>query len=328
MKIAIIVSLSLFILFVFVRCKSGFEATTWDEALAKPEKVSKIWFLNQKSGEHVEQIKLFKKIYKIYIGQDPSFSALPVDMSPLINLKELNIYQTKLQQIPPSIYNLSKLEKLILHENNIGSLPGELTLLPNLKELSLASNNIRYLPNNIDDCPVLEELDLTNNPIAILPISVTKIRTLKILRLENTNIKEIPNEIGNLTNLEELRFQYNHNTTLPATLVRLNNLNILAINTDDLVDWSELEIVISKIPSLKHLTINSQTLKKIPKTFIYLKNLEELDLTLTNLPPSIWTNAIETLKEMTSLKIIRLPHYTPEITKELIQKALPKVSLQ
>ena len=294
----------------------------------KPEKVNKIWFLDQKSGEHVEQLKLFQKAYKIYIGQDPSFITLPADMSALVNLKELNIYKTKIQQIPPSIHKLQKLEKLILHENNIGSLPGEIALLPNLKELSLASNQINFLPDNINDCVVLEELDLTNNPIANLPNSVTKISTLKILRLESTNIKEIPNDIGNLRNLEELRFQYNHNTTFPSSLTKLTKLKTLAINTDDQADWGELVVIIGKIVSLEHLNISSKTLKSFPKTFANLKNLEELDLTLTNLPPSVWEKATETLKAMTSLKIIRLPNFTPEITKELIQKILPKVSLQ
>ncbi|MCP4438901.1 MAG: hypothetical protein GY810_08140 [Aureispira sp.] len=328
MKIAAIAFLSIFIIVIFTRCKSGLEVTTWDDALQNPEKVTKIWFLDQKSGEYIQYIKRLSKVSKIYIGQDNSLTELPHDMEGLSSLKELNIYKTEIKSLPRSFYKNKSLEKIILHENRIEGLHDEVALLPNLKELSLAQNRITYLPNAIANCPVLEELDLSNNPINELPITVTKIKTLRILRLEGTNIGGLPNEIGELSNLEELRMQYNSNNTFPASLPKLTKLSTLAINTDDKADWKELGLVIGKITSLKHLAINSKTLKAIPNSFSQLKNLEHLDLIQTELPPSAWKNAIETLEAMPSLRLIQLPIYTPEVTKNLIQKAAPKAKIK
>lgn len=114
--------------------------------------------------------------------------------------------------LPPEIGDLSNLQTLQLHGNQLSSLPAELGNLANLQWLNLFGNQVSILPAEIGNLANLEFLDLYHNQLSTLPA-----------------------EIANLTNLRNLNVAYNQLTSLPKPITQLTQLTRLDIGLNCLV---------------------------------------------------------------------------------------------
>ena len=86
----------------------------------------------------------------------------------LKNLKELYIENTQLQDLPDEIYEISSLEKLILHGNYIRKISPQISNLIHLKSLDLSLNRLTSLPE-LSNLHMLEHLDISANQIQHIP---------------------------------------------------------------------------------------------------------------------------------------------------------------
>lgn len=105
-------------------------------------------------------------------------------------LKMLQVEQTNMKEIPPSVCCLHNLEDLIFSSNDIAEIPSEISQLKNLQYLSLSFTQIKDIS------------------------TICNLKKLKILRLVNTNVTYIPKKIVQLENLKMLHISLQNHTQI------------------------------------------------------------------------------------------------------------------
>ncbi len=104
---------------------------------------------------------------EIWIYKDfPDFRKL--NIYDLYNLKELNLSDNKLTDIPKEIGNLTNLQVLNLNGNELTDIPKEIGGLINLQELYLSDNRLTSIPKEIGNLTNLKKLYLRNNKLTNL----------------------------------------------------------------------------------------------------------------------------------------------------------------
>lgn len=165
--------------------------------------------------------------------------SLPIGITDLTQLEELDLTANQLTSLPLEFNNLTKLKVLKLFANLFREIP-DLNRLINLRRLDLSRNRItsfnisgpaglkmldlseqggqgaHYSITNFDlsNLYELESLNLFGNNYAI-PIVLTDLVNLKRLYLANANLNTLPEGLTNLTNLETLSLGGNQLTTPP-----------------------------------------------------------------------------------------------------------------
>lgn len=111
--------------------------------------------------------------------------------------------------IPAEMGQLSRLQRLVLSDNQITKLPWELKQLTHLRSLSLHNNQLQMLPKEIIELTNLTELSLRGNPLVV------------------RFVREMPHNVPTLLELsgrciKKCNLHYNP-TTIPRSLVRYLN---------------------------------------------------------------------------------------------------------
>lgn len=263
--------------------------------------------------------------------------AIPNAFNGLINLKELDLTNCKLQplSLDSALVNLQNLTHLILSGNpNLvinDTLKINIVELPKLHTLNLSSNNISHLPAGFNQLPSLSSLNFYqgdySDTLDLMSIvdTIKSMPTLTTLNLSACRITNFPSNFDELYNIQELILGYNSTlnvvsaeilgsmsslanlslhqcnlVTLPSSLVNSYTLRSLNVNNNDLSPPPEL---IKNIPNLEILNLSSNGISILPSWFgtVNMGTLETLRLD---------NNQLESLPEnfsfLTSLKDLRI----------------------
>ncbi|CAI9090905.1 OLC1v1025791C2 [Oldenlandia corymbosa var. corymbosa] len=216
--------------------------------------------------------------------------------------------------IPKSISNCSNIQVLELAKNNFtGLIPNSLGDLSLLQGLHLHDNNLM----SDHSSPVLNfitsvvglkhvvEINLGNNPLdGILPYWYRNLSsTLVRIYAYNCNIRgTIPSWVGNLSSLSTLSLHYNHLIgSLPNSIENMQNLQIMDLLRNKINISLQLFCPSKKLGflDLKHNLINEGA---IPYCFGNITSMRYLLLSSSglssNLPASIWN-----LKDLLELNL-------------------------
>ena len=93
---------------------------------------------------------IFLKIFLVVDGNNNKIINLPIELSHLVNLKQLSLANNMINEIPPEIKMLVNLEQLNLMRNKLREIPSEIGFLMKLKELLLGNNHIEKIPNQLE----------------------------------------------------------------------------------------------------------------------------------------------------------------------------------
>lgn len=150
-----------------------------------------------------------------YIDENSNFENLIVITNHRV--KGLRIHKSSINQLPNEVTNLVKLEKLILYNNKIVSLPENIGNLVSLEVLDVEFNQLTQLPHSIYNLHCLERLNLGENEIFSISESIGNLFNLHYLNLDGNNLDNIPYSIGKLKMLEGLSLGDNKLSFLPKS---------------------------------------------------------------------------------------------------------------
>lgn len=150
-------------------------------------------------------------------------------------IRNLELSQNKIKNLPPSIGHFSALKQLHLSDNFITALPDEIGLLKNLETLNLQSNKLSTLPETIVGCSSLKALNISVNCFSYFPAAVCHMISLDTLNLSQNLITELPDEVSSLS-ASEVNLNQNRLNFLNAdALAKCQHLKILRLEENCLV---------------------------------------------------------------------------------------------
>jgi len=183
------------------------------------------------------------------------------------SLRELNLEDNRLTQLPANFSRLRRLETFNIVKNVLYDLPDAIGNLTALTKLSLDLNRLEYLPESISELRHLECLSASCNALYELPDSITELSKLTVLGLDSNRLNLLPDGMGSLS-LQVLkcshnRIEYLDDEFLAPTL--LKTLRTLWVSSNNLV---ELPASIVRLEQLEDLHIEYNPMKSPPAELI------------------------------------------------------------
>lgn len=301
------------------------------------------FFIEETIAERVEESQedditmsdnLYKEIRKeiieeyLYVGNWEGEDILPLLVSQLTNLRELDVRSNYLRDIPESIKQLTKLQRLNLADNHLFQLPVGLCALTKLKRLYAERNYINSLPEDIGELKALEKITLHQNPLHSLPQSFGQLHQLKELQFERNYQLDwggVFAVLEQLDNLIKLEIRDCGIEKMPEGLVKLKHLKELNLYNNQLILFPDN---IDQLTQLQSLIICDANFYKLPDGLKNLQHLQHLVLYTCN--KLNWDAAFKLLGEALSLPRLRLDISYNSIAKlpESIQRLSRLKSLQ
>ena len=222
-----------------------------------------------KSGDLSPNWAVFAPVIETFSLLQHQWEQIPAIISSWTGLKRLELRNGKLTTIAPWVYELPRLEKLILYNNHFDKvdkeiikaqnlvelaitsvhkiqLCGEIAQLPQLKFLSFGGSNLlneQPIPSVIFDCERLETLELKGQCFRQIPANVEKLYNLKHLSLEYCPISRFPRELLMLSKLESLELVFlPHSDKLLTQLTHFQRLKRLTFFSDDFSSLQQLPV--------------------------------------------------------------------------------------
>ncbi len=142
-------------------------------------------------------------------------------------LRELDLSDLRLTEIPGATWELTHLETLDLGKNRLTTVPADIANLKKLKTLGLNHNKLTQLPPAIGKLSALRHLSLQYNQLKTLPDQFCELKSLNVLWLLDNKLSQLPAGFERLTALEELHLGENNFTEVPAVIFQLPALRAL-----------------------------------------------------------------------------------------------------
>ena len=131
-----------------------------------------------------DEIKTLTTLEYIYL-QNNQISNIHF-LGTLSSLKEIDLSNNKIEEVPLSIGYIKQLRKLDLSSNLIKQLPATLFSKNSiLTELNIANNQITVLPHTVMHLQHLTKLIVNNNKLSKLPVSLGLLPFLEEVNIEN-----------------------------------------------------------------------------------------------------------------------------------------------
>ena len=163
----------------------------------------------------------------------------------------LDLTNCGLVELPPGIWQLTKLRVLLLGQNNLVALPAHIQLLSELEILDLSHNHLAYLPEQIGQLKQIKSLNMTNNELYEVPLELANCPDLNFLFLGSNNITSLPDSIGNL---KALHIEANPIAELPPSINHLVNLRDLRLDQNQIASLQDSSL--QHFLSLESLTLS------------------------------------------------------------------------
>jgi len=151
----------------------------------------------------VEALQAPDSVYKLKLS-GLHLTTLPMDITRLTRLQELNIADNDFEVLPECIYGFQNLQELVCYGNKIKTLGEHIGQLKNLKMISAYDNLIAILPPEIGELENLEALILSHNKLTSLPKEMEKLHALKELNVSENQLSTLDFNLGAMPKLESI----------------------------------------------------------------------------------------------------------------------------
>ena len=130
----------------------------------------------------------------------------------------LNVSFNNIKKISSGIGELVLLREFDISNNSLEDLPLEICFCARLKKIRLNGNRLKQLPGELGNCKMLEELIVSENALTLLPPTLGNIPTLRVLKASNNHLREVEPQICRCLALEEVDVQGNDTENVPNEL--------------------------------------------------------------------------------------------------------------
>lgn len=260
-------------------------------------------------GEVTRSIESARKDGYLSIN-DAKLDELPSSIREITKLRRLTARDCSLRTLPGWLADMTSLESLDLSNNNFKSFPPVIISLRSLRQLSLSRNQINGLPSTISNMANLTILVMPGNNIEQLPSSIGELRKLQALDLGSNSLSVLPRSFGSLTELTHLYLWGNHFLEIPDELRTLTNLQVIDFSSDGIQDrredyndygsrdYNPPGSMLSRL--VGSTTRRAERFKEIPSWFPFaFKNLQALYL--SNHEISVLPEAFATMTNLRAL---------------------------
>ncbi len=223
---------------------------------------------------------------------------LPPSLSQLSQLQKLYLADNQLTTLPAWLGQLTELQLLVLDGNPLVTVPDCLVQLTQMQKLHLGDNQLATLPDWLGQLTHLQVLYLYGNHLATLPESLGQLTQLRELVLSSNQFATLPAWLGQLTHLQKLNLFGNQFTTLPAWFGQLTQLQELGLSRNQLATLPES---LGQLTRLQMLFLSDDQLATLPAWLGQLTQLQWLDLSRNHL-----AMLPESLGQLTQLKRLNL----------------------
>lgn len=140
-----------------------------------------------------------------------ALTKVPEEINNFLNLKTLNLSNNKIAQFS-TLNSLHNLEWLSLENNNLNNIPTEITALEKLTYLNLSRNNISGGTGMLSTLINLEQLWLNHNKLkGSIPTNILSLPKLMNLSLQSNEFEgNIPDNLPDICNISNNRFSKNN----------------------------------------------------------------------------------------------------------------------
>ncbi|KAL7962211.1 hypothetical protein V8C34DRAFT_271108 [Trichoderma compactum] len=209
----------------------------------------------------LEIIAQMTAIRDLKLANNLLVGALNPGLADLSVLEVLDIHGNQVSALPPNVEGLSRLRVLNLSENNLESLPFEgLAKLP-LAELDLKKNKLSgtLIDGSIGSLPMLQSLDISVNRLTRLvpadaSISLPLVHTLA---LSMNRLQELP-DMASWTSLINLAADANNISSIPLSFTSLEKVRQADFSSNDI---RAVPPEISRMDSLTLLRLSGNPLR-------------------------------------------------------------------
>ena len=146
---------------------------------------------------------------------------------------------------------LQNLRDVNLRNNNLKDLPTEMGMLPDLRVLDVAENRIKDFPPCLGNLKNLAYLWMDSNNVKVIPPMIMELDSLSYVNLDYNSIKDLPIEVGQMQQLRNITMRANKLFAFPDVLCKLHGLEHLNVAENK---------KISAIPTPVHHLRDLQTL--------------------------------------------------------------------
>jgi leucine-rich repeat protein SHOC2 len=189
--------------------------------------LSNLVTLNLSSNKNLSAIPQtlgnLKKLETLNLYSCKSITQISDDLSKLKQLKTIIISHTQIEKVD-FVYKMTQLENLELFQTKVNELLPKIKQLSNLEVLDFGLTSITSLPSEIGASLKLKEIRFSTfkKPFPDSLCNLTKLEVLEG-RLEGVK-KPYPKEFGNLTNLKRLVITHDTAPNIPSSFSKLEQL--------------------------------------------------------------------------------------------------------
>ncbi|KAJ8711250.1 hypothetical protein PYW07_008492 [Mythimna separata] len=175
---------------------------------------------------------------------DTCLSAIPDDISRLVNLQSLLLFGNKITDFNKNITSLKKLKVLDLSRNQLKSIPESLNEMKELASINFSNNEIEEMPK-FNDFPSLLTMDLSYNKLkSFLDLENAVLLHLTDLKMKGNAIEELPSYIArSLPSLKNFDIGDNQLKTVPGEVANMAKLKEINLKGNKFTDKRFMKLV-------------------------------------------------------------------------------------